>query len=703
MRETSRQETTADPDASRFGSGRASALVTDIVSASDASFRVLDSVGTQRTPVESPRQEFDGIGPELREFLLAHAVGFDFAGPLPPPAPSAGTDVDALVNEARSAGHLLADGRITDDLAQHLLATTPAHRVRSLQRLLVDGLVGGGHPLDGVARKLARSGLRDPRVASALERAGDEALAARPALAAALYDEACSAGADALRLAARRAQAAAAAGDLDRAAQILDELFAREDRSDLDRAADVAVSIWSRRGMLERGAAVYRALAARTAVSPLTAVVLIGIGDRTGAQATRVAGTEADSPSLCATASLLMRDGIVRSLDEPLHALPTLIRASDALTASGMTTAPLPDTPAALAALVALHGGEPDVCLSVLEAAIEGGQGGAAALARLHLLRGWALMLLDRPAAAQEAITHSRRSGCPLTPRDAVLLHALEAGLARRSDDGPALVRAWKQARESLLHVSVDLYTLLPLGELLVTSSRLRDSQRIAPHLAEAWALLARLGEPALWSVPLHWCAVQAAILRERPEEVSPHATALVRAAAGSRMAAVFSTAGRCWMSVLAGAVDVTLVEMAAHELASVGLSWDGARLAGHAAARTEDRRDMARLLSCARDLHSPLAVVAPVSRPATTPLPGPAPTSHAPADSAALSPREREVARLVLDGKTYREIGEAIFISPRTAEHHIARIRRRVGATTRSDLITRLRIALEDDEAGPD
>ena len=50
-----------------------------------------------------------------------------------------------------------------------------------------------------------------------------------------------------------------------------------------------------------------------------------------------------------------------------------------------------------------------------------------------------------------------------------------------------------------------------------------------------------------------------------------------------------------------------------------------------------------------------------------------------------------------MLAGKTYAEIGTAIFISPRTAEHHIARIRRRLGATTRSELLARLRLVLDD------
>ncbi|WP_216698764.1 helix-turn-helix domain-containing protein, partial [Arthrobacter sp. H41] len=59
------------------------------------------------------------------------------------------------------------------------------------------------------------------------------------------------------------------------------------------------------------------------------------------------------------------------------------------------------------------------------------------------------------------------------------------------------------------------------------------------------------------------------------------------------------------------------------------------------------------------------------------------------------LSGREREIAQLVLEGRTYREISEAIFISPRTVEHHIARVRRRLGVTTRSDLLARLRLIL--------
>ena len=56
-------------------------------------------------------------------------------------------------------------------------------------------------------------------------------------------------------------------------------------------------------------------------------------------------------------------------------------------------------------------------------------------------------------------------------------------------------------------------------------------------------------------------------------------------------------------------------------------------------------------------------------------------------------------MARLVLQGKTYAEIGQTIFISPRTVEHHIAHMKRRLSATSRSDLIGKLRLAIDVSE----
>ena len=62
---------------------------------------------------------------------------------------------------------------------------------------------------------------------------------------------------------------------------------------------------------------------------------------------------------------------------------------------------------------------------------------------------------------------------------------------------------------------------------------------------------------------------------------------------------------------------------------------------------------------------------------------------------SARLSDREREVAELLLLGMPYRDIGSQLFISAKTVEHHVARIRRRLGAESRSEMLSMLRAML--------
>ncbi|MED5802254.1 LuxR C-terminal-related transcriptional regulator [Gordonia sp. Z-3] len=56
------------------------------------------------------------------------------------------------------------------------------------------------------------------------------------------------------------------------------------------------------------------------------------------------------------------------------------------------------------------------------------------------------------------------------------------------------------------------------------------------------------------------------------------------------------------------------------------------------------------------------------------------------------LTEREAEVARELLAGYTYREIGERLFISAKTVEHHVANIRRRLDAGSRSELLAAIR-----------
>jgi len=52
------------------------------------------------------------------------------------------------------------------------------------------------------------------------------------------------------------------------------------------------------------------------------------------------------------------------------------------------------------------------------------------------------------------------------------------------------------------------------------------------------------------------------------------------------------------------------------------------------------------------------------------------------------LTTREREVLKLIAEGKSSRNIGELLFISPRTAEHHRANMKKKLGLQSTADLI---------------
>jgi DNA-binding CsgD family transcriptional regulator len=57
-------------------------------------------------------------------------------------------------------------------------------------------------------------------------------------------------------------------------------------------------------------------------------------------------------------------------------------------------------------------------------------------------------------------------------------------------------------------------------------------------------------------------------------------------------------------------------------------------------------------------------------------------------AEGAGLTPREREILQLLAEGKSNQEIGDALFISPRTAGTHVANILAKLGVHSRAGAI---------------
>jgi DNA-binding CsgD family transcriptional regulator/tetratricopeptide (TPR) repeat protein len=606
-----------------------------------------------------------------------------------------------LLEAGRATGLLLDTGEVVPLVSRALLAATPPDVTRRVRRQLVALLVErGDEPLE-LARRLAAERVRDRHAARLLERHGEAALIVDPALAAQLLGEAARTGAPIASLAGRRAQAAALAGDLDGALQWADTALADETAPDRARAAGVAAAVLAQRGLLTRAAGLCRLAGAERAGS--AALALLGTGQPdTAATVLEAARSSPGLPTVLSVSEELTAQGVLQSLRtgddaaaDIAAALSTLTRAAALLEPVGRT-ALLVDSPAALAALVALHSGELGVAESVLQRAVDADLGGPPCRRRHRLLLAWIAMLAGRLSQARDHIEQAQEGGGPFEPRDDVVLQALEVGLARRSSDLPGLVRAWVRAREAVVRHPVDLFTLLPLGELVVAAARLRDAERLRPHLAEAQALLARLGDPQLWATSLHWNGAQAAILADSPDALRPHAAALVAAARTSPYAATLARAGRTWLRVLSGDVDPDEVVSVAEQLTAVGLGWDGSRLAGQAAARATDPRTRSVLLGCARSL----ADSAGCETAPSVPVPRPAGEGTPPVVTGALSDREREVARLVVAGQTYREIGGRLYISAKTVEHHVSRMRQRLGAGTRSDLLARLRAELAEEPA---
>lgn len=645
------------------------------------------------------RHEIGGLDDGTRRLLLALAVG----APRVPAALADVLEIDRTTLEdrrdrARASGLLLpttddrdraaelgAPGEAVPPLARRSLVRLVAADERlDLERRIAEQALARGAPVLGPARRLLGSGLRGGELPRVFTAAGDEALASAPHLAGALYADAVAAGAPPESVVLRRAEAAALAGDLDTALRLADPVTSGPDPAERARAVTVVAVVMGHRGTGRRAAAM---LAAEPGLGPLAAPGLVGTGDRARAEALPEGGPAIGSTTV-RSAVALTAEGLLTSLRPDAGAasaaLSDLTRAASLLEPLGSGVL-LPDSPSALAALVALHAGELDVAESVLRRAVATTPGGPALAPRHHLLLAWVAMVRGDVVGLREHVA-AARGPRPPEPRDELTAAALEIAVARRTGDSVGLKAAWSRAREALVRHPVDLFVLLPLGELLVGAARLRERSAVRVAWEAADALLTSLGDPPLWRATTGWYAFAAAVTAEDGPEAERQLGALRAVADSSVLAGALTRGAEVWLAALDGEVDAAAVEGAARGLHRCGWTWDGARLAGEGAIRTRDRRDMATLLACARSL-------ADAGRPASD-APEAVPTPGLPTDpgEVTLSEREREVARLVLAGLTHKQIGAQLYISAKTVEHHVARIRQRLGSTSRGELFARLR-----------
>lgn len=536
-----------------------------------------------------------------------------------------------------------------------------------------------------LALRLAEHGVRDDQLADVLRRQAGSG-PADPAL----YRAAVDAGAVELR--AQLADALALAGECAAAASEADALLGSEEPAERAAAVRVAASVAVVNGNSAQAADLVGWLGPYpdAAVSAAAAIVLTATGDAAAAERA-LAVQSAGPPTAASRAARTLAEGLLATLHAPYTTAVTKLGA--AMAAEYSAAQVLPDSPAALVTLAALHGGDPVRARSVIARAVRADRDTDDALYghRHRLLLAWTRMQDGQFAAATSDVAGIDG----VYRRDALWAAALRTALARRGGDTGALQKYWYAAMEVLVEYSVDLFSLLPLGELWVASARIGQQDRLIPALDQAFGLLEALGDPPTWSIPLRWAGVHAGILANDPSAVAPHGQALAAAAAHSPFAKALALAGRTWLRVLAGQVDGDEVAIAARGLAQFGLTADATRLAGQAALQTSDPKVSGVMLQVARDLKLSVGDAAGDDGQPLAGEPSGSASGVTRPTSSPLSDREREVAELLLLGMPYRDIGAQLFISAKTVEHHVARIRRRLGAESRSEMLSILRAIL--------
>jgi DNA-binding CsgD family transcriptional regulator len=568
-------------------------------------------------------------------------------------------ELSGVLRTLRDEGMLVPGGeRMIPAMADAVLGELSAAERRRLHDVVAGALAAAGADPLVTAAQLRAARVRTPAAAEIYRQAGELIRFADPSAALAWFDDATDAGADPAAVAAGRAEAGALLG-LPPDADLLADSDAR-----LMRLAGASAA---HDGRADRAAELLLAAGA-----PLLAVpVLVGTGRLAEAR-------EATHDQNGTPAATRFAEAVLAAVHDPDAAVPLLIEAAE-VAERATPVAVLPDTPHAVGAVVAVLAGDVAAAEYLLDRAGRAGIGGPAAAERHRLLLAWARM---RAGRYDTALAELARPVGELPARERLLRASIAAGMARRRGDIAGLRAVWGGVEPVLARRAVDLWQLEPVEELLVAAARLRHDRRVEPILAALETTVARLGGAPAWAAALGWLRVQVAVAADDPETATTQARRLTEIGikqAGHRASAQCAAAG-LWARLLAGTPAPPEDVLAASEqLVVAQLPWEASRLAGQAAIHATDPVVVRRLLERARELSEPDA-----------------PTAGA-TQAGGLSERELAVAKLVLAGSTHREIGAQLYIAPKTVEHHVARIRTKLGAGSRAELLATLREILAD------
>jgi DNA-binding CsgD family transcriptional regulator len=339
---------------------------------------------------------------------------------------------------------------------------------------------------------------------------------------------------------------------------------------------------------------------------------------------------------------------------------------------AGLAAATVPADPMAsdrwdeLAVTVVAAGGDDRAAQLIL-----GGQAGRPS-SRHQLLGAWLQLRTGHLNESRETLTAAART--PVLRRNAVLGAAVTVGLARRSGNEHAVAATWQRVAPVVAGADVELFLLDAWGELSVGAQSASPTERDSIVTAMRTAVH-RAGSP-WWAVATeHRWTLERAIAAGDAGAAADAADRLAELADRHPALAGDAETAATWAAVLAGRVVPAAVTAGSHRLVEAGRRWEAAALCRTAVARATDPAVARELTGTGRALR-------------TAPTPG--------RTAGELSEREREVGALVIDGLTHKEIGARLYISPKTVEQHVARLRQKLAASNRAALVAGLRACLE-------
>jgi DNA-binding CsgD family transcriptional regulator/tetratricopeptide (TPR) repeat protein len=291
-----------------------------------------------------------------------------------------------------------------------------------------------------------------------------------------------------------------------------------------------------------------------------------------------------------------------------------------------------------------------------------------------------------------EAVQIVEELGTPQTLDDCLSrLAMLEAMLGRESDSRGHAQCALRSALR-LRDRKNEVRARSALGMLALVTG---DPDGAITQLAPAVAALEEGGVGNPNQFRIHPDLVEAYVRLNRTDEARPIVASLERQARATGITWSLGAAMRCRALVAdtTSAAEAGFQEaLRFHENAG---PFERARTElcfGEQLRRRGRRRDSRIHLGAALDAFEASGAT-PWAERARTELRASGLTSHRrqPAAREHLTPQELQVARLVAEGKTNRDVAAALFITPKTVEFHLTHVYRKLGILSRTELVRRI------------